>query len=155
MVRLQALKQQSALEHTFSPTSSGLIEGSSFSGIPKMHPLKSSNPVLKASSMFHNLLKLPKKFSKDKETTSVIVEFELGLLIAIVIIGIFLGGLLDAIKSGLFRLVQLENRAMQIAEQANEDHQANMLKELNNEYAKDYENFQQEHQFKEVDCETT
>ena len=78
-----------------------------------------------------------------------IVEFELGLLIAIVIIGIFfLGGLLDAIKSGLFRLVQLENRAMQIAEQANEDHQANMLKELNNEYAKDYENFQQEHQFK-------
>lgn len=58
MARLQALKQQSALEHTFSPTSSSLIEGNTASGIPKMHPLKSSNPVFKASSLLHGLMKM-------------------------------------------------------------------------------------------------
>jgi hypothetical protein len=53
MARLQALKQQRFLESSASPISSAQAEGSD--GVPKFHPLKSSGPVFKASSMIHSL----------------------------------------------------------------------------------------------------
>jgi len=57
MARLQALKQQSFLEHSISPASSSLVEGGAGAsdGIPKMHSFKSSNPIFKATSLLHNL----------------------------------------------------------------------------------------------------
>jgi len=53
MARLQALKQQRFIESSGAPTTSFQVEGGS--GVPKMHPLKSSNPILKATSMLHSL----------------------------------------------------------------------------------------------------
>jgi len=54
MARLQALKQQRFLETSDAPTSSRQVTGGS-DGVPKMHPMKSSMPVFKASSMIHAL----------------------------------------------------------------------------------------------------
>ena len=54
MARLQALKQQRFLETSDAPTSSFQVTGGS-DGVPKMHPMKSSMPVFKASSMLHAL----------------------------------------------------------------------------------------------------
>lgn len=50
MAKLEALRQQSAIEHSFSPISSSNIEGG---GVPKMHPLKSSGPIFKAANLIH------------------------------------------------------------------------------------------------------
>lgn len=63
MARLQGLVQQRAFEHSIAPTPSRYIGGMSGAseGVPKMHPLKSSFPVFRASSMLHGLrLKTPK-----------------------------------------------------------------------------------------------
>lgn len=65
MARLQAISQLRALNHTTGLVSSTSLEGGA-DGVPKMHPLKSSNPVFKAGSLIHGLrlkklgLKLPK-----------------------------------------------------------------------------------------------
>jgi hypothetical protein len=54
------------LERSIAPTSSSRIAGMSgiSEGVPKMHPLKSSMPALKAGSMIHGLrlksFKVPK-----------------------------------------------------------------------------------------------
>jgi hypothetical protein len=56
MARIQALRQASFTQHSFSPMGEEKSDG-----VPKFHPLKSSNPVFKASSLIHGLkLKLPK-----------------------------------------------------------------------------------------------
>jgi hypothetical protein len=57
MALMQSLRQQHFVEKSAAPTSSRMIEGMSglSEGVPKMHPLKSSMPVLKAASMMHNL----------------------------------------------------------------------------------------------------
>lgn len=55
MARIQGLIQQHALERSISPVSTSYIGGMSGAseGVPKMHPLKSSNPVFKASNLIH------------------------------------------------------------------------------------------------------
>lgn len=57
MARLQSLTQQHFLERQSAPTSSKMISGMSgvSEGVPRMHPLKSSMPVLRAASMIHGL----------------------------------------------------------------------------------------------------
>lgn len=55
MAKLQALKQQRSIETMDSPVTSTQVEGGFTSGVPKMHPLKSSNPVFKAGNMLHSL----------------------------------------------------------------------------------------------------
>jgi hypothetical protein len=66
MARLQSLQQQHSLERSFAPTSSKSISGMSGTseGVPRMHPLKSSLPSLKAASLIHGLKM--KKFSMPK-----------------------------------------------------------------------------------------
>ena len=58
-MRIQALKQQQSLEQSDAPIGTSSITD----GVPKMHPLKSSNPVFKATSLLHGIrirgLKLP------------------------------------------------------------------------------------------------
>ena len=63
MAILQSLRQQHFLERSAAPMSSRMFTGMS-GGVPKMHPLKSSMPALKASSMIHGLR--IKKFSMPK-----------------------------------------------------------------------------------------
>lgn len=55
MARIQALTQQHAFEHSSAPISSRMMSGMSgvSEGVPKMHPLKSSGPIFKASSLLH------------------------------------------------------------------------------------------------------
>lgn len=57
MARLQSLTQQHFLERQSAPTMSRMITGMSGSseGVPRMHPLKSSMPVFRASTMIHSL----------------------------------------------------------------------------------------------------
>ena len=57
MAILQSMRQQHFLERSAAPSPSRMIQGlSGFSeGVPKMHPLKSSLPTIKAASMIHNL----------------------------------------------------------------------------------------------------
>lgn len=57
MARLQSLTQQHFLERQTAPTSSRMISGMSGTseGVPRMHPLKSSMPVFKSSSLLHSL----------------------------------------------------------------------------------------------------
>jgi len=57
MPRLQSLTQQHFLERQSSPISSRMLTGMSgvSEGVPKMHPLKSSMPSMKASSLLHKL----------------------------------------------------------------------------------------------------
>ena len=57
MARLQSLTQQHFLERGLEPTTSRFIGGISGTseGVPKMHPLKSSMPVFRASSLLHGL----------------------------------------------------------------------------------------------------
>lgn len=55
MAKLQALKQQRALETTDAPVSSYQVEGGFSGGVPKMHPLKSSGPIFKATRLLHSL----------------------------------------------------------------------------------------------------
>lgn len=57
MPRLQSLTQQHFMERNTSPTSSRFFSGMSgvSEGVPKMHPLKSSMPVFRASSLLHGL----------------------------------------------------------------------------------------------------
>jgi hypothetical protein len=69
MPRLQSLQQQHSLEKSLAPVSSKMLSGmSGFSeGVPKMHPLKSSMPSIKAASMIHGLKM--KKFTLPKMKT--------------------------------------------------------------------------------------
>lgn len=61
MARLQALKQQRFLETNDAPISSTQVEGGFVGGVGKMHPLKSSNPILKATNLMHSIrLKKPR-----------------------------------------------------------------------------------------------
>lgn len=65
MARLQSLIQMHSLERAAGPTPSRMLSGLSGSseGVPKMHPLKSSFPVFKASSLLHGLsIKKPRAF---------------------------------------------------------------------------------------------
>lgn len=57
MARIQGLIQEHALERSFEPTPSRFISGMSgiSEGVPRMHPLKSSFPVFRASSLLHGL----------------------------------------------------------------------------------------------------
>ena len=57
MPRIQALTQQHFLERQEAPSSSLMFSGiaGSSEGVPKMHPLKSSMPSLKAGSLIHGL----------------------------------------------------------------------------------------------------
>jgi hypothetical protein len=57
MALLQSLRQQRFTERLAAPTSSRMVSGMSglSEGVPKMHPLKSSLPALKAGSMIHGL----------------------------------------------------------------------------------------------------
>lgn len=57
MARLQELTQLHALERASGPTPSRMLSGLSgeSEGVPRMHPLKSSNPVFKAGSLIHGL----------------------------------------------------------------------------------------------------
>jgi len=57
MARLQSLTQQHFLERENAPISSRMVGGMSgkSEGVPRMHPLKSSMPTLKASSLLHKL----------------------------------------------------------------------------------------------------
>jgi hypothetical protein len=52
--RLQAITQQHFQERQMTPMTSKMIEGGT-GGVPKMHPLKSSMPSLKAGSLIHGL----------------------------------------------------------------------------------------------------
>lgn len=66
MAILQSLRQQHFLEKSAAPSMSKQILGmtGTSEGVPKMHPLKSSLPTIKAASMLHSLkikkFKLPK-----------------------------------------------------------------------------------------------
>ena len=57
MPRIQALVQQRSLERSASPTQSMSFKGMSGAseGVPKMHPLKSSMLMAKASNLVHGL----------------------------------------------------------------------------------------------------
>jgi hypothetical protein len=57
MARIEALKQQRFVETSNAPVTSFQLTG----GVPKMHPLKSSNPVFKATNLIHSVkIKKPK-----------------------------------------------------------------------------------------------
>ena len=57
MARLQSLTQQHFLERQAAPLGSRMFSGLSGTseGVPRMHPLKSSMPVMKAGSLIHGL----------------------------------------------------------------------------------------------------
>lgn len=57
MARIQSLLQQHSFERSLSPTPSRFVSGMSgiSEGVPKMHPLPSSNPVFKAGNLVHLL----------------------------------------------------------------------------------------------------
>ena len=62
MARIQALKQERFMESQNAPTTSFQMTGgsSNMGGVPKMHPLKSSNPILKSTNLFHTMkMKMP------------------------------------------------------------------------------------------------
>lgn len=53
MARIQAIRQMSSFDKANNPMSSRMFAGNE--GVPKMHPLKSSNPVLKATQLLHGI----------------------------------------------------------------------------------------------------
>lgn len=50
----EELRQRRFTERGMNPTPNRFVVGST-GGVPKMHPLKSSNPVMKAGSLLHGL----------------------------------------------------------------------------------------------------
>jgi hypothetical protein len=71
MARIQALTQQHSLERASGPTPERFLSGMSglSEGVPRMHPLGSSNPVFKAGNLVH-LLRI-KSFKMPKMSTGV------------------------------------------------------------------------------------
>lgn len=54
MPRLQSLTQEHFEQRQMSPVTTKMIMGGA-GGVPKMHPLKSSMPAIKAGTMIHGL----------------------------------------------------------------------------------------------------